>query len=616
MAEHNSETNVNTSPSRNKKITLIVLVSVLVVAIIATAIALIVKADFSPSVKQVGAYTLSISKGKATVTKYSGTDKELEIPDKIDGKRVVGIGAGAFKDNKTLNTVIIKSTAADFSLASEAFYNVSNLNEITLPDGLKAIPDHAFSGCTSLTTVTMGNNVASIGSYAFSECTRLQKVYISESSGGNGRKNGVYDITLPASLESIDSYAFYKAITSTSASVQCSESLKAIGNNAFDGATWITSFDYVGDACALESIGDSAFYGCSRLRFSTRSVPSNPAVTLGAASNVLLRALEKETLTSIGAKAYKDCNYTSSKITLKIKESLESIGEYAFQNCVAIQNIEFLDSKPTLGAGAFYNCSSLKKVSYKSSISSDTEQYEDSKETSLHPDITSIPSLLFYGCDELDGFIIGTQIKTIGNGAFAGCRKSSAVTIYGAEEDANGNKIGENFALYNPGKYYKLSGTSYTEYSHYFLTNTDLDNITVYAYIGDFDEDCYTVRGNDKTLGKFSYVDGRVKTIADYAFGNAKFRSIIIKDSVTTLGANVFNGCKVKNFLIYFLSSSSDYYNTMLAGNMSAEFMSGIEENVELCIMVPQSTSADILESLRTYFGDKVEIAYWGVNPY
>ncbi len=64
------------------------------------------------------------------------------------------------------------------------------------------------------------------------------------------------------------------------------------------------------------------------------------------------------------------------------------------------------------------------------------------------------------------------------------------------------------------------------------------------------------------------------------------------------------------------MSSNRDYYNTMLAGNMSAEFMSGIEENVELCIMVPQSTSADIVESLRTHLGDKVEISYWFTNPY
>lgn len=65
----------------------------------------------------------------------------------------MGVITGAFKNNKTIKTVVI-------------------------PDTVKYIDDESFYGCTALESVMFGNGVEEIGDYAFENCTSLSKVYI------------------------------------------------------------------------------------------------------------------------------------------------------------------------------------------------------------------------------------------------------------------------------------------------------------------------------------------------------------------------------------------------------------------------------------------------------
>ena len=75
--------------------------------------------------------------GTVEITRYSGEDTVLVIPDEIDGKRVTRIG--------------------DF-----AFYECSGLTEITLPEVVTSIGNYAFSGCSGLTEITLPEGVTSI----------------------------------------------------------------------------------------------------------------------------------------------------------------------------------------------------------------------------------------------------------------------------------------------------------------------------------------------------------------------------------------------------------------------------------------------------------------------
>ena len=80
----------------------------------------------------VGNFNYTVSGSNATVTGYTGTEKEITIPENVTiggtSYKVTTIGANAFEGN----TAITK---------------------VTLPDSITSIGDSAFSGCTSLTTI-------------------------------------------------------------------------------------------------------------------------------------------------------------------------------------------------------------------------------------------------------------------------------------------------------------------------------------------------------------------------------------------------------------------------------------------------------------------------------
>ena len=104
----------------------------------------------------------------AEIVEYNGKEENVDIPAELNGYTITGISGwsgkptnshplgvitGAFKNNKTIKTVVI-------------------------PDTVKYIDDESFYGCTALESVMFGNGVEEIGDYAFENCTSLSKVYI------------------------------------------------------------------------------------------------------------------------------------------------------------------------------------------------------------------------------------------------------------------------------------------------------------------------------------------------------------------------------------------------------------------------------------------------------
>ena len=75
-------------------------------------------------------------------------------------------------------------------ICSDAFFNRSNLTNITLCDGLKYIGKSAFYGCKALSEITLPESVVTIGSKAFYNC-------------------GITDIIIPNSVTELGDYTFY-----------------------------------------------------------------------------------------------------------------------------------------------------------------------------------------------------------------------------------------------------------------------------------------------------------------------------------------------------------------------------------------------------------------------
>ena len=157
-------------------------------------------------------YTLN-EDGKATITKYTGTESNITIPKQFENHEVTMIGAQSFKDNKSLEKIEISTNIStidwmafagctnlkevDFTepskievLPFELFVNCSSLKTINIPSSVKEIKLQCFANCTALTDVVIPEGVELIGRQAFGGCKNLQSIIIPSSIVESGIPSG------------------------------------------------------------------------------------------------------------------------------------------------------------------------------------------------------------------------------------------------------------------------------------------------------------------------------------------------------------------------------------------------------------------------------------------
>lgn len=205
-----------------KKTAVIITVTVIIIAIIGGCVTAAVlhkndSADFE--------YT---SAGKtASITDYAGDDKDVVVPEKIDGYTVTEI-RDAFIGNTEIERVTLPSSIDDIN--QKMFSGCSNLKEIIFPDSIITIEAYAFEGCTSLESVTLPKNLVSIKDYAFSGCTSLKNVAVNPK------------------LESVCSYAFNRC---SSLEVFNITSDAVVYSNAFDDCASLKTIRFGGKNSAI-----------------------------------------------------------------------------------------------------------------------------------------------------------------------------------------------------------------------------------------------------------------------------------------------------------------------------------------------------------------------------
>lgn len=493
--------------NKTKQIIIVVAVFVLAIASVGTIIGLIVNTGQMGDYSDGFNYTLSGS--RATITGYSGSDTEVVIPDKIKGNRVVAVANGAFDQKASaITSIVFESTFSGIELGEEVFKDLTALTKVVLPSGLKEIPDDCFYGCKSLKEVYIPSGLTSIGENAFYNCTALKFAYNSTSYGDDVDEEVFY---LPQSLLEIGNSAFYGCTSLVGVSIN--KNLEKIGDSAFSGCTRLSNL-IVAEDSELTTIGESAFYG-TILKSSEKS------------------PLKFPNLKVISAKAFS--NVKTNFSYFEIPKSVTSVGENAFLSCTSLSKVNFAEGieEISFGAGAFEDCTNLAYIT-------------------LPEATTSIPERMFKGCSKLlynNNFVIGKNIESIGDGAFAIYANSTSYAtsnneIIVDEENINYTTIKlENF---------QKNGTA-TVYTHGLLATADGKHII--AYFGDYDQDSknsqgYTFRlldqdGND--------IEG-IESIGDYAFAGVDFEYIKLRKTIKTLGNYVFFGSSIEAMYIESIS--------------------------------------------------------------
>ena len=251
----------------------------------------------------------------------------------------------------------------DFEIVKGTLVKYSgNKTYVVIPDNVNSIGTLAFNDCKSLTSVVIPDNVKFIGDEAFKDCSSLKSV------------------TIPDSVTSIGDEAFHNCESLKSVTIP--NNVTSIGDGAFSGCSSLKSATIPN---GVTSIGDYVFAHCLNLK--SVNIPDN--------------------ITSIGDHAFYRCSNLES---MTIPDSVEFIGNCAFADCSGLKSVTIPNSVTEFGNLAFYRCSSLKSATIPNSV-------------------TSIGGGAFSGCSSLTSITIPNSVTSIGDSAFKGCYSLKSVTI-------------------------------------------------------------------------------------------------------------------------------------------------------------------------------------------
>lgn len=246
--------------------------------------------------------------GLADGVEYRANDTEAWVTGVADDTVVADI-----KDYLSIDGSQMPVTRIDV-----AFSGKTQLQKVTVPAAVKALPENMFRNCTSLNAVTFasGSQLQTIGKWAFMS-TAVAAIEIPE--GVTELPDGVFknclsltEITLPSNLVSVGGGCFYNCKALTTVNV-CADNL---------------------------TIADRAFYSCESLE------TINSANPLQLSSDISKLGMEFEGCKSlkavsvaggmIGSFAFDGCE---SLVSVGIAEGVKTIGEYAFDGCTSLKRI-------------------------------------------------------------------------------------------------------------------------------------------------------------------------------------------------------------------------------------------------------------------------------------
>lgn len=322
-------------------------------------------------------------------TKTGGTTEQLGIyPVGNDGRpmgnvtvldNVVNLSSYVFKNNSNVLSIALPKSIRSFE--DYSFQNCISLQEVAIPDKITSIPQYCFDGCTSLSKATLPKNLTTINQYAFQNCL------------------GLYDLIIPDDVGSliINRYAFSdcQGLDNETVTKLATKTVDTVYSYAFANLTGITEV-------TTSYVTDYYFSGCTNLQ---KLTILNPLSTGGFGAYIvdgctfLKEVILPNNATIINSNMFND---RKSLTTVNIPTSTIMIDAYAFYN-TSINNIVLPDSLQTIGNYAFQNCSKLTSINIPS-------------------DCTSIGEYAFQSCTSLANIVIDENAKyTLGSYAFANC---------------------------------------------------------------------------------------------------------------------------------------------------------------------------------------------------
>ena len=386
--------------------------------------------------------TSLISIGSAAFCNCSGLTGELVFPDSVTtigdnafygcsslssvtlGTGLTSIGSNAFKNCNGLTAVHYSGNIDQWcgitfgnkpsnplAFGHTLYINDALVTDLSVPEGVTAIPNYAFYGGTTFTSLSISSTVTSIGNNAFDAC-----------SGFSG------ELLIPDAVTSIGEYAFYGCSGFTGELV-IPDAMTWIGQYAFYNCNGFTGELVIPDA--VTAIGQYAFFGCSGLT----------SLTIGEGINTI-GSVAFGNCPNLSAVHFNATNCTSNNqvfnsptpiVNLTIGHNVTRIPGYAFMNSRNLGgSLQLPDALTYIGQSAFQGCSGL------------------TGDLSIPSGVTTFGESAFNGCTGFSGSLVfGKMVNSIGNYAFNNCNGfTTVISENPTPPTANNNSFqGMNFSI-------------------------------------------------------------------------------------------------------------------------------------------------------------------------
>ena len=270
-------------------------------------------------------YVYSTDEPNATLIKSATTDADVTIPVKVPGtdKYITVIDKSAFSGNsKLVNLTIAEEQVAE--------------GGTTVMRGVQTIEANAFDNCSSLQKIVLPSTVTTIGDKAFDRCNKIVEV-VSNLTNPQATGSDVFTTTV------LDAATLYVPKETKS---------------KYTGVAVWNGFKNILEGVKIVVTENELTYHCytgTNTAILVSAVPSVQNVTIPATitkDNVVYQ------VTMIEKSAFSG---KTGIVNLTIKGG-QTIGEYAFQRCTNLVNVELPSTLTSIGQYAFDQCNKISNI--------------------------------------------------------------------------------------------------------------------------------------------------------------------------------------------------------------------------------------------------------------
>ncbi|MDE5601921.1 MAG: leucine-rich repeat protein [Clostridia bacterium] len=438
--------------------------------------------------------------------------------------------------------VVIPNNLNIMYLDDECFQNDTTITKVVLPTTLTEIPENAFKGCTKLEEVIIPGKCTTIQKNAFENCVNLKTVRLGQfvDSENNSIGDNYYGTLTVAGnvfkncikLDTITMYGgtygedSYKPIDSM-------RRLTTLHNGAFENCESLTFMDLT----EVRIVGTGVFRGCTNLK----------TVATSAA-------------TAIGAYMFDGCTSLVGTDNGNLGEYFdfkgESVAQYAFNGCTALENVKFSGNLRTINMGAFKG-TSIKTVTLPDgNITVDEKSFDKcakltTVELSQNTKLNIVNGTPYSGCTQFKEYALASGTSnyySVVDGVLYSADKKTLVSVPFAHEEfellSTVTAIGD--AAYAGVSNIKVVDLSELEsVGTYAFAESSVEKLTLPSGLTAIPEGLFY---ECRSLKEVSAGDGfeKVMLIDSYAFRGCKLLTAVSIPNALMVGISAFDNSGIK----------------------------------------------------------------------